>query len=46
MKTFEARIHIRAECKDDAQELLECFDETHIHVLSIKKAKPCKGCDE
>jgi hypothetical protein len=45
MKTFEVRIHIRAENEADARELLECFEETHIHVLQMFRTK-CKECDE
>jgi hypothetical protein len=50
MKTYEVRMHIRAECESDARELMECIEEendnTYIHVLSIFKASRCDECDE
>jgi hypothetical protein len=34
MKSYEVTIHIRAECPSDAEELLECFTETNLQVVS------------
>jgi len=49
MKTFEVKLHIRAECIDDARELLEenNIENTFIHIITIDKLKnKCNECDE
>jgi hypothetical protein len=37
MKSYEVTIHIRAECPSDAEELLECFQETDVRAVSDYK---------
>ena len=41
MKTFKVNMKIRAECKDDAIELLEEYTgtETYIEIIDIKEVK-------
>lgn len=38
MKSFKVELLIRAECEDDAKELLEDYtgEETHIEIVSIE----------
>ena len=41
MRTYEVKMSIRAECPDDATELIEYFTgkETHVEILEINECE-------